>query len=313
MPGIPASLKCGLPAVVMVVLFAGFSPNTAQTREAHTDHPLVSPYEGSTIRRKKVLEFDEYHAFTGMDESGKEPTTIDLEGRITKINYVNPKDRSRLEMIRNYEAAVLSAGAEILYQCNQDERECVERYAGPTFQKTSDIHAMANLAGRYLLARVNQGEEVAYVAIAVGQSSTDIHVIEVKAMQTGMVHLDADALGKGLDRQGYVVVEGIYFDTDKATLKPESTAALTEVAGLLGARPDLRVFVVGHTDLQGSFAHNQALSEARAQAVLEALVADFGIARERLDSHGVGPLAPKATNANEAGRSLNRRVVLVSR
>lgn len=306
-------LRCCLPAAIILIAVAGFSPGVSSAREALTDHPLISPYEGSTIRRKKVLEFDEYHAFTGMDDSGQEATTIDLEGRVTKINYVNPKDRSRLEMIRNYEAAMLSAGAEIIYQCNQDELECVARYAGPTFQKTSDIHAMANLAGRYLLARINQGDEVAYIAIAVGQSSTDVHVIEVKAMQTGMVHLDADALGKGLDRQGYVVVEGIYFDTDKATLKPESAPALTEVAGLLAARPELEVFVVGHTDLQGSFAHNQALSEARARAVLEALVAEYGIARKRLESHGVGPLAPKATNANEGGRSLNRRVVLVSR
>ena len=310
MPGI---LKCSLPAIVSALFLLSLSPSQSIAREALTDHPLISPYEGATLRRKKVLEFDEYHAFAGMDDTGKEAITIDLEGRITKMNYVNPTDRSRLEMIRNYEAAVLSAGAEILYQCNQDELECVERYAGPTFQKTSDINAMANLAGRYLLARINQGAEVAYVAIAVGQSSTDIHVIEVKAMQMGMVHLDADALGKGLDRQGYVVVEGIYFDTDKATLKPESMPALTEVAGLLGERPALEVFVVGHTDLQGSLAHNQALSEARARAVLEALAAEFGIARDRMESHGVGPRAPKATNANEAGRSLNRRVVLVSR
>ncbi len=278
-----------------------------------TDHPLISPYEGSEIRRRNVVEFDEYHAFAGMDEAGKEPVTIDLEGRITKINYINPKDRSRLEMIRNYESALLAAGAQILYQCNQDDLECVARYAGPTFQKTSDIHAMANLAGRYLLARIDQGTETAYVAVAVGQSSTDIHVIEIRAMESGKVVLDAQALGKGIDLRGYVVVEGIYFDTDKAVLKATSAPALEQVAVLLRNRPELRVFVVGHTDLAGSFAHNQALSDARARAVVDALEADYQVDRARMEAHGVGPLAPQASNASEQGRSLNRRVVLVSR
>lgn len=295
------------------LLLLGVLPASVQGREAMSDHPLISPYEGSEIRRKKVVEFDEYRAFTGMDASGKEATVIELEGRITKINYVNPKDRSRLEMIRNYEAALRSAGADILYQCNQDELECVQRYAGPTFQKTSDIHAMANLAGRYLLARIDAEQETAYIAVAVGQSSTDIHIVEVKAMETGMVVLDAQALGKGIDQRGYVVVEGIYFDTDKAVLKAESTPALQQVAALLEMRPELRVYVVGHTDMQGSFAHNQSLSEARARAVVNALTTEYAVAADRMEGHGVGSLAPKASNANDQGRGLNRRVVLVSR
>ena len=288
------------------------SPASA-AREPLTDHPLVSPYEGSEIRRKKVIQFDEYDAFTGMDDSGKNPTGLALEGKVTKVFYNKPKDRSILEVFRNYETAVVQSGAEILYTCNQEEKECVERYAGPTLQKYSDIHAISNLAGRYLLARIRQEEQTAYVAIAVGQNFTDIHVIEVQEMETGKVMLDASALGKGLDHVGSVVVEGIYFDTDKAVVKDTSEPALIEVARLLEARPDLSLFVVGHTDMQGSFEHNRALSTRRAQAVVEVLVARHGVARERLEGHGVGPLAPKASNATEGGRAQNRRVVLVAR
>jgi len=286
-------------------------PVFGQAQPPRTDHPLISPYEGSVIKRKDVNEFGEYNAFTGMDEVGDEPTGLALEGTVTKIIYSKPKDRSILEVFRNYEDALAVAGAEVLYTCNQEKFECVERYAGPTLQKFSDLQSISNLAGRYLLAKIQQDQQTAYVAIAVGQSFTDVHVIEVKGMDVGMVMLDAAALGKGLDQLGYVIVEGIYFDTDKATLQDQSATALQEVSALLNARPDLKVYVVGHTDSQGSFAHNQALSHNRARAVVQELAENYGVNRDRMEGHGVGPLAPQANNNNDNGRAKNRRVVLV--
>lgn len=265
------------------------------------------------MRRKDVQEFDEYSAFMGMDESGDEPIALALEGKVTKIVYKAPVNRSTLEVFRNYENAIAQSGAEVLYSCNQDKLECVARYAGPTIYKVSDIQSISNLEGRYLLAKIEQDEQTAYIAIAVGQSSTTIHVVEVKKMELGLVSLDAAALGKGLDALGYVIVEGIYFDTDKATLQAQSSVALEEMAKLLAARPDLGVYIVGHTDSQGSFAHNQALSQDRAAAVVDALAADYGVDRARLKGHGVGPLAPQASNSNDGGRAKNRRVVMVVR
>lgn len=288
-------------------------PAFSQGRAPLTDHPLILPYEGSTIRRKDVKEFDEYSAFMGMDEAGKEPKGLALEGKVTKILYTKPKERSILEVFRNYEDAVKQNGAEILYTCNQEKLECVTRYAGPTFQKFSDIHSISNLEGRYLLAKIEDAERTAYVAIAVGQSFTDVHVIEVKNMDVGMVTLDAGALGEGLDARGYVIVEGIYFDTDMASLQPQSAAALEEMANLLKDRPDLSVYVVGHTDMQGSFAHNKTLSQGRAEAVVGELATRYGISRTRMEGHGVGPLAPQASNNDDTGRAKNRRVVLVAR
>ncbi len=300
-------------AVAIVILVGLGQAGFAQGRAALTDHPLVSPYEGSEIRRKSVQEFDEYLAFTGMNEDQSEPTGLELEGRVTKIFYTKPKDRSILEVFRNYEQAVTRAGAEILYTCDQEKKECVERYAGPTMQKASDIHAISNLKGRYLLAKIEQAENTAFVAIAVGQTFTDVHVVEVRAMETDKVALDAAALGQGLDARGYVIVEGIYFDTDKADVKPESAAALEQLALLLEERPALAVYVVGHTDMQGDLGYNLALSERRARAVVEELATAHGIDRARMAGHGVGPLAPQASNAGEAGRAKNRRVVLVAR
>lgn len=298
-----------------LLLFAAICLLTTDAfgREPKSDHPLVSPYEGSSIRRKSVIEFDRYNAFTGMDETGKEATSLPLEGKITKIFYERPKERSILEIFRNYEQALERSGVEILYTCDQEKRECAQRYAAVTLQKTSDIHSVSNLEGRYVLGRVEHGDTTAYIAIGVGPLFTDIHVIEVQEMETDKVVLDTAALGQGLDARGYVVVEGIYFDSDKATLTAESNPALIEVAGLLKARADLKVYVVGHTDMQGSLDHNRALSQSRARAVVEELARKHGIDRARMEGYGVGPLAPQATNSSDKARARNRRVVLVAR
>jgi outer membrane protein OmpA-like peptidoglycan-associated protein len=96
-------------------------------------------------------------------------------------------------------------------------------------------------------------------------------------------------------------------------VKPESEPALKEIAKLLGQRPDLNVFVVGHTDSVGDVGHNLKLSRARANAVVKALSTRLGVGVGRLEAHGVGQLAPVAPNTTEEGCARNRRVELVER
>ena len=100
---------------------------------------------------------------------------------------------------------------------------------------------------------------------------------------------------------------GIYFDTDKASLKAESTATLEQVLGLLQQRPQLRLTVAGHTDAAASDAHNRELSERRAQAVVAWLV-EKGVDAARLQAEGHGESRPVAGNDSAQGRALNRRV-----
>ena len=91
--------------------------------EPISDHSLVNPYEGSQLRRKNIQEYDEYNAFLGMDESGEKPIDLELKGKVTKLVYSQPKDRSILEVYTNYQQALEQAGANILYQCNKDWRK----------------------------------------------------------------------------------------------------------------------------------------------------------------------------------------------
>jgi len=135
-------------------------------------------------------------------------------------------------------------------------------------------------------------------------------IIEKKAM-TQEVVASADVFRDGLKTSGHVEVPGIYFDTGKAALKPESDAAIAEVATLLKADAAIKVYVVGHTDNVASLDLNMKLSQARAEAVVQALVTKHAIPAARLVGRGAGPLAPVASNDSEEGRAKNRRVELV--
>lgn len=102
----------------------------------------------------------------------------------------------------------------------------------------------------------------------------------------------------------------VNFDTDKASIRPESGPTVAEVVTLLRQHPTLRLAVQGHTDNAGTPAHNQQLSEARAQSVVAVLTA-ANISPSRLQAAGFGQTQPLADNATEAGRAQNRRVELV--
>ncbi|MBZ5546198.1 MAG: OmpA family protein, partial [Acidobacteriia bacterium] len=110
---------------------------------------------------------------------------------------------------------------------------------------------------------------------------------------------------------GSISLYGIYFDTAKSELKPESEPTLSEIAKLLKGNTTLKVAVVGHTDMVGDPAANLKLSQARAQSVINALVTKHGITGSRLAAFGAGSYAPVASNKTEEGRAKNRRVELV--
>jgi len=81
---------------------------------------------------------------------------------------------------------------------------------------------------------------------------------------------------------------------------------------MLQAKPNLKIYVVGHTDNVGSFEHNIKLSKDRADSVVKELVSKYSINASRLQAFGVGPTSPAASNQTEEGREKNRRVELVS-
>ena len=99
----------------------------------------------------------------------------------------------------------------------------------------------------------------------------------------------------------------IFFDTNKATIKPVSFGLLNEVAKALKDFPKMNVRIEGHTDSQGSDSKNLKLSQGRANSVRTYLIGQ-GIDPSRMEARGFGESVPIADNRTDAGREQNRRV-----
>jgi OOP family OmpA-OmpF porin len=137
-----------------------------------------------------------------------------------------------------------------------------------------------------------------------------LDIVEGKPMEGGKVaaNLNAADMAKGIATDSKVAIYGVYFDTGKADVKPESATALAEMAAMFKQSPKLKVFVVCHTDKQGAVAQNLALSRRLAESVVGALVDTYKINVARLSPKGVAAYSPLASNRAEAGRQQNRRV-----
>ena len=105
---------------------------------------------------------------------------------------------------------------------------------------------------------------------AINSQEPQLIIVEKEAMAQEIV-ANAEAFSKTTRETGHVAVYGIYFDTGQSVIKPESEAALSEIAKLLKKESGLKVNVVGHTDNVGAIDSNMKLSQARATAVVQVL------------------------------------------
>lgn len=131
-------------------------------------------------------------------------------------------------------------------------------------------------------------------------------IAENQRLRDELADLEAESTTRGL----VLTLGDVLFDTDRAELKPGASKTMDRLAQFLRDYPERELWIEGHTDARGDDAYNQALSERRADAVRNALVAR-GIDADRLYAVGVGEAYPVATNDTVAGRQENRRVEIV--
>jgi OmpA-OmpF porin, OOP family len=111
--------------------------------------------------------------------------------------------------------------------------------------------------------------------------------------------------------EGRLSTNGIQFDVNSASLKPESYGIIREIALALQGSTDMKLRIVGHTDSDGDAGLNLDLSRKRAEAVKKALIEHYGISAQRLEVDGKGESEPVADNGNPQGKAENRRVEFV--
>ncbi len=266
---------------VLIVVFAFGQDDIPGAK----DYPGISRMPGYYIAEYQETPFD---SFSFTVKEGREDKQQPVEGHRYDFTYrlkENAPMPSALQIVRNYQNAARAAGGQVLF----DTSELT------TIRLTRD------------------GKEV-WLAVTTSNIPSGmfitLNIIEKQAMRQE-VTMDADAMAHNIGDNGRVAVYGIFFDTGKSDLKPESAPALAEIAKLLNANPGLKVYIVGHTDMVADVATNLKLSLARAQSVVNALVSQHGIPASRLTAYGNGPYAPVASNRTEEGRAKNRRVELV--
>lgn len=249
--------------------------------EGSKDHPLLSRMPGAVITQYEQREFDSVDMSAYL--AGPDGR---WDGKKTELRYQTAEAQrpTMVQIARNYENALKKVGAKIL---SADDRTVVARLE------------KAGAVVRVFVAAFNEGAE--YTVL----------IVEEAVMAQAVV-ADAATLKKGLAAEGRIALYGIYFDTGKAVVKPESAPTLEQVVLLLKGDPKLQLFVVGHTDGVGSVESNLKLSSDRAAAVVKELVGK-GVDGARLKPAGVGPYSPVATNRTDDGKAKNRRVELVDR
>ena len=268
--------------VVAVVLMGSFA-FAQQDKKGCKDHPLFTRMENFYIRDCKENEFD-YFEFEELKD-GK-CSKMRVEGHKYEISYYLKSGAAKLgevEIVRNYTNAIKTIGGTVLGEKR-----------GVAYMKV-----------------LKDGNET-WVKVFAGGAGTvyQLIIVEKKGMAQQVV-ADAKTMATDIGTSGRVAIYGVYFDFNKADVKPESDSALKEITKLLQQDAKLKLYVVGHTDSVGGLDYNMKLSQQRSESVVKELVSKYNVAPDRLKAYGVGPLAPVTSNDSEEGKAKNRRVELV--
>lgn len=320
------------------------------------DNPIIGRFQGSYIISYAQKGFDEltFPLSSLKPVEGKrdnhnniffEPEkSKTLEGRRTRLVYLNPAGFSPLEVIRNYEQELKSKGGVILYTCKKgdcggaDTRSSsggggemsLSMYLWPAEYIKEAHFTNGNCAQtatisdqRYMVMEAPENNAVISVHTYLlndnrsckafnNRTIAVVDIMEVQQMEAKMVTIKAEEMADAISSSGRVALYGIYFDFNKADIKSESTDTLEQIVKFLAADSEMRLLVVGHTDNVGNYQANMVLSTKRAEAVVTLLTTTYGVDKNRLMPLGVSFACPVASNSSEEGRAKNRRVELVN-
>lgn len=268
-------------AIILVFLPMVLPLYGQEDEEGCKDHPLLTRFANFYIASCEEKEYAKVDDFR--DENGN---YIEVEGKVTVISYWLKEGFTppgELKIIRNFENAIRKIGGTV-----------VKEYGNEVYLK------------------LEKGGKTYWIIVDISNNSQhyELTIVEKTELEQEIV-ADPKALASDIAATGHASVYGIYFDVDSDVIKPESEPSLKAIADMLKTDPKLKVLVVGHTDMTGTFEHNLDLSLRRAKSVVNALVGQYKIEAGRLKPQGVGPLSPVSTNRTDEGRKLNRRVELV--
>jgi OmpA-OmpF porin, OOP family len=275
----------------LFILLATFVNAQDEDVEGCSDYPMFNRMTDFKISSCEQKDFEGYK-YKINNDSGDDAPTETVEGKYYFYEYTlkdSKKDEgkiySALQIFRNFENAFKQSKATIV-------AKVVE---------TGNSYS-------FMVAKYVKGNMETWVNLEAGDNYYYLHIVE-RELMTQVIQ--ANEMLDALNKDGFIALD-ILFDTGKSTIKDESQPIIDQIYELLNTNPSLNVSIEGHTDNIGTPENNITLSDARAKAVLDAMVSK-GIAKTRMSSVGWGQEHPVADNRTEEGKARNRRVEIVKK
>ncbi len=225
-----------------------------------------------------------------------------LESEIARTKALAEQDKDQAtSRLRQLEAEAIAARA---------AAEAANREREQSALKQRELDAEVTRARETAAAASQKQAEYEQMAAKARQAAEQAEADRIRTKAELVRQLNVILMTRESARGLIVNMSDVLFDTGRYTLKPGAREKLAKIAGIVLAHPGLKLEVEGHTDSTGGLTLNERLSEQRATAVRDFLVAQ-GIASQSIEARGFGPSKPVADNATAAGRQANRRVELV--
>lgn len=248
------------------------------------------------------------------------PTRL-VEGQLERRAWrIDTPGSTTLELLAPLRAQLAAQGYSTIFQC--ETRAC----GGFDFRFATEVLPEPDMhvdLGDFRFLSAEKGDEAISLLVSRSTAAGFVQMTHlgpaaapaVTAAEAPEISLSTAATPPDLEARlaetGTLPLDDLRFDQGSTTLEPAKYPSLIALSGWLAGNPSRRIALVGHTDTVGGLETNVAISRARAQAVRDVLVGSYGVAPAQLASEGVGYLSPRATNATEEGRALNRRVEAV--
>lgn len=300
----PATTEAGAaPAEGAPAAAAAFDVNAVPLSTAALgDFPYLRLPDGYKTQNSEDHDFADFPFWTGARFEM-------IEGRVHQTQIANDdgKTFSRLELLRNMEHALQTAGAVRVFD---GQIPSAAAHALPEAVQMAALNGIGDIYNDPSQTWViRQADRTVWIHLYVGSQMGSMAVVEAKALAPTAGLLPASELARKIAADGRVAVP-VEFAVDKADILDASRPQIDAMAQLLKDEAALRLSVEGHTDNTGAADRNRALSEERARAVVAALVRQ-GVDAKRLQAKGFGADKPVAGNDSDQGRARNRRVELV--
>lgn len=269
--------------LLVLVIMTSTYVSQAQSDTDCESKELFSMMPNHEVSRCEMKEFDSQTFYKSTANGNREALLKEGEKHTIWYHWLGDWEQrpSDAQIQKNYQNAIVKQGGELIYS-------------------GSELHFKLNKSGNlYYIALVTDGSGT-YSVVTIRESNMKQDVV-----------FSAKEIKLNMDRDGQLAFYGIFFDINKATIKPESSNSIKEIATYLKSETQKQVYLVGHTDNTGAHDYNVKLSKERAQAVVTELINKHSVPATQITAEGVGELSPVVNNNTEEGKAKNRRVVMV--